>query len=186
MPKIKRHVIGIKDNKMSGVIYSDNPEYQEVPQIFWRTTLWNTTELPVDNTIGGDRAKSVTQREPSENGLTWRALEIPPDIPDKQKHIEILQGLNKKVKQKYPPTSKDLERHPSMHRTDTLDMFVVGYGEIYLVTDTDEVLLRQDDTALVKGVNHAWSNRSDKPCMLFGVMVHAKPYPKDLYPAEGL
>ena len=33
MPKIKRHVIGIKENKMSGVIYSDNPEYQEVPQI---------------------------------------------------------------------------------------------------------------------------------------------------------
>jgi hypothetical protein len=29
-------------------------------------------------------------------------------------------------------------------------------------------------------------NRSDKPCMLFGVMVHAKPYPKDVYPAEGL
>jgi hypothetical protein len=45
-------------------------------------------------------------------------------------------------------------------------MFVVGYGEIYLVSDTDEMLLRQGDTALVKGVNHAWSNRSAKPCML--------------------
>jgi hypothetical protein len=37
----------------------------------------------------------VTQREPSENGLTFRALEIPPDIPDEEKHIEILQDLNK-------------------------------------------------------------------------------------------
>jgi hypothetical protein len=52
-PKIKRHVIGIKENKMSGVVYSDNPESQEVPHIFWRTTLWNTTEFPVDNTIRG-------------------------------------------------------------------------------------------------------------------------------------
>jgi mannose-6-phosphate isomerase-like protein (cupin superfamily) len=186
MTKVNRHVIGIKENKMSGIVYSDNPEYQEVPQIFWRTTLWSTTELPIDNTIKGDRAKDVTQREPSENGLTFRALEIPPDIPDKEKHIEILQNLNKKVKQKYPPTPKDLERHPSMHRTDTLDMFTVTYGEIYLVTDTDEVLLRPGDTAVVQGVNHAWSNRSDKPCMLMGVMVHAKPYPKDVYPAEGL
>jgi mannose-6-phosphate isomerase-like protein (cupin superfamily) len=186
MPKFERHVIGIKRNKMSGVIYGDNPDYQEVPQIFWRTTLWNTTELPVDNTIRGDRAKDVTQREPTENGLTFRALEIPPDIPDKQKHIEILEDLNKEVKQKYSPTPKDLERHPSMHRTDTLDMFTVTYGEIYLVTDTDEVLLRPGDTAVVQGVNHAWSNRSDKPCMLMGVMVHAKPYPKDVYPAEGL
>ena len=41
-----------------------------------------------------------------------------------------------------------------MHRTDTLDMFALGYGEVYLVTDTDEVLLRPGDT---KGVNHAWS-----------------------------
>ena len=44
----------------------------------------------------GDRAKDVTLREPSENGLTFRALEIPPDIPDRQKHIEILQDLNRR------------------------------------------------------------------------------------------
>jgi uncharacterized cupin superfamily protein len=65
-------------------------------------------------------------------------------------------------------------------------MFMVVYGEICLVTDTDEVLLRAGDTAVVQGVNHAWSNRSDKPCMIVGVMVHFKPYPKDVYPALGL
>lgn len=186
MPQVHRHVIGIKKDKMSGVIYSDNPESQEVPQIFWRATLWNTTELPVDNTIAGDRATNVTQREPTANGLTFRALEIPPDIPDAQKHIQILQELNKEVKQKYPPTPKDLARHPSMHRTDTLDMFMVAYGEIHLVSDIDDTLLRAGDTAIVQGVNHAWSNQSDKPCMIVGVMVHAKPYAKDVYPAEGL
>jgi uncharacterized cupin superfamily protein len=40
-----------------------------------------------------------------------------------------------------------------MHRTDTLDCFVVVRGEIYLVSDTDEVLLRAGDTAVVQGVN---------------------------------
>lgn len=65
-------------------------------------------------------------------------------------------------------------------------MFVVAYGEIYLVTDTDETLLKSGDTAVVQGVNHAWSNRSDKPCMIVGTMVHANPWPKDQYPAEGL
>lgn len=87
------------------MVFSDNPESQSVPGIFWRTTLWNTTELPIDNTVNRDRAKDVTQREPTENGLTFRALEIPPDIKDAKKHIEILQELNKKVKQKYPPTA---------------------------------------------------------------------------------
>jgi mannose-6-phosphate isomerase-like protein (cupin superfamily) len=186
MPDVKRHVIGIKADKKSGVVFSNNPNHQQVPDIFWRSTLWNTTELPVDNTIRGDRAADVTQREPTENGLTFRALEIPPDIADAKKHIEILKELNKEVKQKYPPTEKDLARHPSMHRTDTLDIFVVAYGEIYLVSDTDETLLKQGDTAVVQGVNHAWSNRSDKPCMIIGVMVHAKPWPADKYPAPGL
>jgi len=65
-------------------------------------------------------------------------------------------------------------------------VFVVVSGEIYSVTDTDEVLLRAGDSAVVQGVNHAWSNRSEKPCMIVGMMVHAKPYPKDVYPAEGL
>ena len=48
MPDVKRHVIGIKKDKKSGVILSDNPNHQETPRIFWRSTLWNTTELPVD------------------------------------------------------------------------------------------------------------------------------------------
>jgi len=186
MAKVNRVVIGANNEKKSAVVYRESLNHQETPQIFWRSTLWATTELPVDNQITGDRGADVTAREPTENGLTFRALEIPPDIPDAKKHIEILQDLNKKVKQKYPPTEKDFARHPSMHRTDTLDMFTVAYGKIYLVTDTDETLLKPGDTAVVQGVNHAWANKSDKPCMIIGVMVHAKSWPKDKYPAEGL
>lgn len=186
MPHINRIVIGANDDKKSAVILRDSPNYQEVPGIFWRSTLWATTELPVDNQISGDRAADVTAREPAENGLIFRALEIPPDSEDTQKHIETLQELHKQVKQKYPPSEKDLKRHPSMHRTDTCDLFVIAYGEIYLVTDTDETLLKAGDTAIVKGVNHAWSNKSDKPCMIIGVMVHANPLPKDQYSAASL
>jgi hypothetical protein len=183
MPHVKRVVIGANDQKQSAVLFRDSPNHQEVPGIFWRSTLWAATELPVNNQIAGHRGAHVTDREPTANGLTFRALEIPPDIADKKRHIEILQELNKKVKQKYPPSEKDLARHPSMHRTDTLDMFVVAYGEIYLVSDTDETLLKPGDTAIVQGVNHAWSNRSDKPCVIIGVMVHADPWPNDRYPA---
>ena len=186
MPHVNRIVIGVNDDRQSAVILRDSPNHQEVPGVFWRSTLWATTELPVNNQISGDRAAEVTAREPAENGLIFRALEIPPDSKDSKKHIETLQELHRQVKQKYPPTEKDLERHPSMHRTDTCDLFVIAYGEVYLVTDTDETLLRAGDTAIVKGVNHAWSNTSDKPCLIIGVMVHAHPWPKDQYPAEGL
>jgi len=186
MPTVNRVVIGRNRDGKSAVILRNSSNQQEVPEIYWRSTLWATAELPVDNTIEGDRAADVIEREPEGNGLIFRADEIPPDIKDTQERIDILKQTNKEVKQKYLPTDANLKRDPSMHRTDTCDMFAIAYGEVYLVTDTDEVLLKPGDTAVVQGVNHAWSNRSDKPSMIIGVMVHANPWPKELYPPPGL
>jgi mannose-6-phosphate isomerase-like protein (cupin superfamily) len=174
MGNVKRVVIGPNEDQKSAVLHGDSTNEQQVPGIFWRSTLWATTELPVDNAIKGDRAAGVTLREPEGDGLIFRALEIPPDIDDRKKHIEILHRLHEAVNQKHVPSCEDTERHPSMHRTDTLDMFTITRGEIYLVTDTDEVLLKPGDSAIVQGVNHAWSNRSNEPCMIMCVMVHSR------------
>jgi quercetin dioxygenase-like cupin family protein len=174
MGKVKRVVIGPNEEQKSAVLHGDSTNEQQVPGIFWRSTLWATEELPVDNAIKGDRAAGVIQREPEGDGLIFRALEIPPDINDRESHIEVLQKLHEEVSQKHVPSRDDMERHPSMHRTDTLDMFTITRGEIYLVTDTDEVLLRSGDSAIVQGVNHAWSNRSNEPCMIMCVMVHSR------------
>jgi hypothetical protein len=51
-----------------------------------------------------------------------------------------------------------MARHPSMHHTDTLDCLTCVRGQIYLVTDTGEVLMQPGDTVIIRGVNHAWSN----------------------------
>ena len=186
MALVKRSVMGPNADGKSAILYRDTPNEQDVPNVVRRSTLWAAMELPIDNSIQGDRGAEVTMREPTENGLIFRVLEIPPDMKDKKKHIEMMKELNRKVKQKYPPTDKDLERHPTMHRTDTLDCFVVVRGEIYLVSDTDEVLLRAGDTAVVQGVNHAWSNRSNETALIVGTMTHANPLPKEQYPAPGL
>jgi mannose-6-phosphate isomerase-like protein (cupin superfamily) len=186
MALVKRTVIGANAEKKSAILYHDSPNEQDIPNVARRSTLWAATELPIDNSIKGDRGADVTIREPTQNGMIFRALEIPPDMKDKKKHIELMGELNRKVKQKYPPTEEDMERHPTMHRTDTLDCFVVVRGEIYLVSDTGEVLLRAGDTAVVQGVNHAWSNRSNEPALIVGIMTHAKPLPTEQYPAAGL
>ena len=177
MTHINRIVVGVNGDHKSAVIRRDTDNIQTVPGIFWRSTLWGTTELPVNNSVPGDRGRDVTAREPEGNGVIFRAVEIPPNPKDRDQHVEVMRGLHKAVKQKYPPTAADLARHPSMHRTDTLDMFVIARGEIYLVTDVDETLLKTGDTAVVQGVNHAWDNRSDQPCMIVGVMVSALPWP---------
>lgn len=184
MSRINRIVVGAGEDRQSRVLFSNTDNIQEMPGIFWRSTLWGVDELPVDNTIPGDRGAQVVAREPEKPGVIFRAVEIPPNPKDREAHIEVMHKLHSQVKQKYPPSAKDLARHPSMHRTDTLDMFVIARGEIYLVTDQDETLLKQGDTAVVQGVNHAWDNRSEEPCMIVGVMVTAHPSPASLDPAE--
>ena len=54
-----------------------------------------------------------------------------------------------------------------MQRTRTLDFCLVLDGEITLVLDTEEVeQLSAGDTVVQRGTNHAWSNRSNRPCTI--------------------
>ena len=46
----------------------------------------------------------------------------------------------------------------------SLDFCLVLESEITLVLDTEEVALKAGDTVVRRGTNHAWSNRSGRPC----------------------
>jgi mannose-6-phosphate isomerase-like protein (cupin superfamily) len=173
MAKWKRYVVGADASGKSAVLMDEATNVQENPGFFYRATLWSTKEVPVDNTIATDRALDCHTREPFPGGMLFRALEIFPDPEDRQTHIAAVLQRHRRVGQKHAPTTEDLARHPSMHRTDTLDCFACVKGEIYLMTDVDEVLLRPGDTVVIRGTNHAWSNRSNEPCLLVGCMIDA-------------
>jgi hypothetical protein len=49
-----------------------------------------------------------------------------------------------------------------MHRTKTLDYVVVIEGEVVLLLDDSEVVLKQSDVVVQRGTIHAWENRSDR------------------------
>jgi uncharacterized cupin superfamily protein len=53
-----------------------------------------------------------------------------------------------------------------MQKTETLDFCFILEGEIALVLDRDEVALKKGDMVVQRGTNHAWSNRSDAPCVI--------------------
>ena len=50
-----------------------------------------------------------------------------------------------------------------MHRTDTVDYGLVLCGELYVVLERGETLLRAGDIIVQRGTNHLWHNRSDAP-----------------------
>jgi quercetin dioxygenase-like cupin family protein len=66
-------------------------------------------------------------------------------------------------------------RHPGMHKTATVDYAIVLSGEIYAVMDEGETRLRAGDTLVQRGTNHAWSNRSETPCLVAFILVSASP-----------
>ena len=53
-----------------------------------------------------------------------------------------------------------------MQKTETLEFAVVTEGEMVLVLDTREVTLKHGEFAIIRGSNHAWSNRTGKPATI--------------------
>jgi mannose-6-phosphate isomerase-like protein (cupin superfamily) len=174
MAKWKRYVVGPDAEGRSAVLGEEGTNVKEEPGIFYRVDLWSTAEMPVNNGIVQDRGMDSKTREPFANGSVFRALEIPPDTEDKLLHRAKLEKLHKEVGQTHLPTDTDYARHPSMHRTDTLDYIACVKGEIWLMTDVEDVLMQPGDVVVVRGTNHGWSNRSDQPCLLIGVMLDAR------------
>ena len=61
-----------------------------------------------------------------------------------------------------------------MHRTESVDYGVVISGEMTLILDKGETLLREGDVVIQRGTNHAWANRSGKPCRMLFILVDGR------------
>jgi hypothetical protein len=172
MAKFHRYVIGQDSDGASKVVDNRLSNAQHREGYYWRSTLWITQSYP-PSADAHDISAEVAAREPGPSGVIFRALEIAPDDPDPIRHRSVMAEIHSAFSQSHMPSEADLERHPGMHRTATLDFVTCVSGSVFLVTDTEEVLMTPGDTAIIRGNNHAWSNRSDTPCMLTVVLVNA-------------
>jgi hypothetical protein len=173
MTKFHRYVIGQDPDGRSTVVDNQISNAQHREGYFWRSTLWMTQSYP-PSPDEQDISAQVRAREPGPSGVIFRALEIAPDDPDPIRHRSVMAAIHDDFNQSQAPSHADLDRHPGMHRTATLDFVTCVSGTAYLMTDTDEVLMTPGDTAIIRGGNHAWSNRSAEPCMLTVVLVNAR------------
>jgi uncharacterized cupin superfamily protein len=103
--------------------------------------------------------------EPPAGGSVCRIVTFPPDA-SWQGRVTAAQVQAHFAAMGSPAASTSGEGapHPYMQRTRTLDFCLVLEGEVTLVLDTEEVMLKAGDTVVQRGTNHAWSNRSDAPC----------------------
>src|SRR5713226_783094 len=113
----------------------------------------------------------VTDGAPA-RGTIFRVVDFPPDAAmaaamDRGKAFEAM-GAGHAM-------DPGAARHPGMHKTSTVDYALVLDGEIWAIMDEGEVLMRAGDCLVQRGTNHAWSNRSDRPCRIAFILVNADP-----------
>jgi mannose-6-phosphate isomerase-like protein (cupin superfamily) len=105
--------------------------------------------------------------EPPANGSVLRVVTFPPDANWRGKvGAPQVQAFFRTMGSPGASTYSPQAPHPYMQKTRTLDFYCVLEGEIALVLDTQEVKLKAGEIAVQLGTNHAWSNRSDKPCVI--------------------
>ena len=172
-----RRVVTGHNSDGRSVIYSDSDATVRsaiLHEDFVVDEIWRSDALPADNTAEGDPCLEV-ELEPSSQGNLFRVLHFPPDkvyfgrIPSDGKFAVLGESGAASL------TDKEGAPHPLMHRTSTLDYIIIISGEIYAVLDEGETKLSQGDVLVQRGTNHAWSNRSDKPCIMAAILNAAKP-----------
>ena len=135
------------------------------------TELWVTEEIPVDNTGEADRGARPIRHDPGPGGTIFRVVEIP---PESKTTIDTAAAFAD-IGSTRVPTAEDSARHPSMHATDSVDYLVVISGEMHMLMEEGEILLKAGDCIVQRGTKHAWVNRSSAPCVMAAILVDAHP-----------
>lgn len=157
MPKgtVPRRVVTGHDANGVSVVISDGivPVHRVMPQDgvgFYE--IWNTDAMPAP----------VAPVEPNEP--TERSLRVPPE-PN---------GTKIRINEFFPGHINELGNQSPVHRTESIDYGIILEGEIWLVLDDSEVLLKAGDVVVQRGTDHAWANRSDKVCRVAFILVDGK------------
>jgi quercetin dioxygenase-like cupin family protein len=177
--QIRRVVTG-HDEKGSAVVVSDGPapsvHINKAEQDWFSVDIWRTHEMPAKIATRTEEPTAGPRRQmPTANGTVLRINSFPPESEAVRAmtpadSLRVFQGLgNPKA-----ATFGKGGRHPMMHRTESIDYALILAGEIIMLLDDQEVLLKAGDVVVQCGTNHAWSNRSKAPCVIAFILIDGK------------
>jgi mannose-6-phosphate isomerase-like protein (cupin superfamily) len=138
--------------------------------------VWSTTATPAAITpADADPTLGALKLPPPAQGTRIRFVDIPPDTAEflARGHERMTQAFGE-VGDVEASTVKAGSPHPLMHRTESIDYGVVIEGEMTLVLDDSQVSLEVGSVVVQRGTNHAWANRSGRPCRMLFVLVDGR------------
>lgn len=141
--------------------------------------VWNTrdTPAPIDRN-SGEPVEAGILLAPPKRGTRIRVLDIPPDDASLeamteeqiQAHFAAV-GAADASSHADAVQSEGAARHAFMHRTETIDYGIVLEGELTLIMDVGETVVRAGDIVIQRGTNHGWANRSSKHCRIAFILI---------------
>ncbi len=134
--------------------------------------MWVTDKSLPDFNWSADRALTKVGLVPPKNGTIFRIVDFVPLSPDAETKMDI--NLMMKVVGDHAPARGLPPRHPMMHRTRSLDYAIILSGEIDMLLDDSEVHLKAGDVVVQQATNHAWVNRSGKPCRVAFILMDSR------------
>jgi mannose-6-phosphate isomerase-like protein (cupin superfamily) len=135
--------------------------------------VWNTREMPaLIDRASGEPFEAQLSLPPPRHGTRIRVLDIPPETESMSQVDQTqAQALFAEIGAAGASTHAGPGTHPHMHRTQTIDYGIVLDGEITLLVDEGEVLVQAGDIVVQRGTNHAWANRSGRPCRIAFILI---------------
>lgn len=177
-PPIHRVVTG-HDADGKAIVASNGPlptvtEIAAIPGTFFHE-VWCTAASPAAIDNGADPSTAPLMLPPPKLGTRIRFVDIPPDSAELLQHgaARMHQAFSQ-IGDAAASTVKADSPHPLMHRTETVDYGIVIEGELTLVLDDSEVALKPGSVVVQRGTNHAWANRSGKPCRMLFVLIDGR------------
>ena len=166
-----RRIVTIDDDSGKSVAIDDGPcsDHRTDPARsgFCSTRIWVTDATPARIKHARDALALPHTIEPPLRGSVCRIVTFPPDDTFRGKvGAAEVAAFFRAMGSPAASTYSAQAPHPYMQKTATLDFCLILDGEITLVLDTTEVQLSPGDTVVQRGTNHAWSNRSSRPCTI--------------------
>jgi quercetin dioxygenase-like cupin family protein len=144
MSESVRRVVTGHDATGTSVFLSDGPApvVRTAPDGARFHEIWHTGAMPAP----------IAAAEPEPTGTS---LVVPPEPNGTKIRVNV-----------FPPGTVS-----PTHRTRSVDYGIVLAGEVTLVLDDSETVLRAGDVVVQRGTNHRWENRGESPARMVFVLV---------------
>ena len=160
-------------------IKDDYPDsWRVMPEI---ADIWRVDEMPAREsaTLARDMGNLPVEHEAPKGGSTFRHVGMDQrqapalkDVPEAQLGpiLDYITEAHKILGTHYIPTVEDMQKHLTMHKTDSLNLFVCTESEGYVaLNDREDIHLKRGDTLIQAGCMHGWKGKG----VISGLLVSA-------------